>query len=361
MKELLQKLEELEKKLAGFRPALKLEEKQKKAEELEMESKKENFWSDAQQAGKIMQEMESLKKEIEEFFDLENKLKELEELAEITKNSEEEKDIETEFAGLENEINKLELKTLLGEEYDRNDAIISIHSGAGGVDAQDWAEMLLRMFLRFAEKNNFKAKIMDESRGQEAGIKSASIEITGPYAYGYLKSEAGTHRLVRLSPFNADNLRQTSFALVEVLPVIEEIKEVPIDPKDLRIDTYRSSGAGGQHVNMTDSAVRITHIPTGTVAACQNERSQLQNKEQAMKMLKAKLHQKYLEEKEKERKKMRGENVSAEWGSQIRSYVLHPYKMVKDHRTQWESSDPEAVLDGDLKEFMEAYLRNIKK
>ncbi len=361
MKEILQKLKELQEKLAGIWPALKLDEKQKKAEEMEAESKKENFWNDAKTAGKMMKEIELLKEEIEKYAGLEKKTSELMELAEMAKSPEEEKEIENEFAELEKEINELEFKTLLGGEYDRNDAILSIHSGAGGVDAQDWAEMLLRMFLRFAEKNNFKAKIIDESRGQEAGIKSASVEISGPYAYGYLQSEAGTHRLVRLSPFNADNLRQTSFALVEILPVIEEIKEVSIDPKDLRIDTYRSSGAGGQHVNMTDSAVRITHIPTGTVAACQNERSQLQNKEQAMKMLKAKLHQKFLEERESERRKLRGENVSAEWGSQIRSYVLHPYKMVKDHRTQFESSNPEAILEGDLKEFMEAYLRNIKK
>lgn len=356
-----QQVEDFKKKLTDIQLALNLDEKEKRIAKLESESKAEGFWNDAQKAGKIMQEIESLKKETERIIELEKKLEEIEEFSKIAKNAEEEKDIETELANLKKEINDLEFNTLLGGPYDRNDAIISIHSGAGGVDAQDWAEMLLRMFLRFAEKNNFKAKIIDESRGQEAGIKNASVEISGPYAYGYLKSEAGTHRLVRLSPFNANNLRQTSFALVEVLPIIEEIKEVQIDPKDLRIDTYRSSGAGGQHVNVTDSAVRITHIPTGIIASCQNERSQTQNKEQAMKMLKAKLHLKFLEEQEKERKKMRGENISAEWGSQIRSYVLHPYKLVKDHRTQWESANPDAVLDGDLKEFMEAYLKNTKK
>lgn len=385
MKEVLQKLKELQEKLAGIRPALKLVEKQKKIEEMEAESKKENFWNDAKTAGKTMKEVELLKEEVEKVSNLEGRMDELAELLEmVQKEDMEEKparnaslagnasrsdaswhsdaggEIEKEFLQLEKEINELEFKTLLGGEYDRNDAILSIHSGAGGVDAQDWAEMLLRMFLRWAEKNNFKTKIIEESRGQEAGIKSASLEISGNYAYGYLQSEAGTHRLVRLSPFNADNLRQTSFALVEVLPVIEEIKEVVIDPKDLRVDVYRSGGAGGQSVNTTDSAVRITHIPTGIVAACQNERSQLQNKEQAMKILKAKLHQKYLEERENERRKLRGENISAEWGSQIRSYVLHPYKMVKDHRTQFESSNPEAVLEGDLKYFMEAYLKNIK-
>ncbi|MDR3559308.1 MAG: peptide chain release factor-like protein, partial [Candidatus Pacebacteria bacterium] len=218
-----------------------------------------------------------------------------------------------------------------------------------------------RMYLRWAEKNNFRAKIVDEARGQEAGIKSVTLEVSGSYSYGWLKSEAGVHRLVRLSPFNADNLRQTSFALVEVMPVIEEIKEVKINPADLRIDVYRSSGAGGQGVNTTDSAVRITHIPTGIMVTCQNERSQLQNKESAMKILRAKLHQKYLSEQEAEKRKLRGESVAAEWGSQIRSYVLHPYKMVKDHRTKHETAQAEEVLLGNLDEFMESYLRSLKK
>lgn len=310
-----------------------------------------------------MQELETLRGEISMLSGLETELDELEEFLGVfsetdESSEEEEKEILDKLEAIKQKLDALEFKTLFSGEYDRSDAILTITSGAGGVDAQDWSEMLLRMYLRFAEKNNFKAKLIDESRGAEAGIKSATLEISGAYAYGYLKGEAGVHRLVRLSPFNSDNLRQTSFAAVEVLPVIEEISEVKIDPSDLRVDVYRSSGAGGQSVNTTDSAVRITHIPTSIVASCQNERSQLQNKEQAMKILTAKLHKAHLEEQEEEKKKLRGENKANEWGSQIRSYVLHPYKMVKDHRTKHETAQAEDVLDGNLTEFMESYLKH---
>jgi len=353
--------QELKIKIPIIRDYLKVDEKTQKISELTKKSEEEGFWSDSQNAGKIMQEIEELKKEILEVEEIENKLKNLEELAEISESKKDQAEIEKELEEISEIISRLEFKTLFDQEYDRNDAIINIMSGAGGVDAQDWSEMLLRMYLKWAQINNFKAKLMDETRGQEAGIKSATLEISGSFAYGYLKSEAGVHRLVRLSPFNADNLRQTSFALVEIMPVISEMKEVLINPQDLRIDVYRSSGAGGQSVNTTDSAVRITHIPTGVVSACQNERSQLQNKEQAMKILKAKLHKKYLEEVEEEKRKLRGESLSAEWGSQIRSYVIHPYKMVKDHRTKHETAQAESVLEGNLNEFMESYLKYLKK
>jgi peptide chain release factor 2 len=255
---------------------------------------------------------------------------------------------------------KLEFTTMMDGEHDGSDAIVAVHAGAGGTEAQDWAEMLLRMFLRYGEKKGWNVKLLDESRGGEAGIKSATFSVQGRFAYGHMKAEAGVHRLVRISPYDSEKRRHTSFALVEVLPELGDIKEVQIDPKDLRIDTFLSGGNGGQSVQTTYSAVRITHIPTGIVVNCQNERAQSQNKEVAMRILRAKLHARYLAEREAQKKELRGEFTSAEWGSQIRSYVLHPYKMVKDHRTDHETSDPDAVLNGDLDGFVEAYLRHSK-
>jgi len=326
--------------------------------ELTTQTTQAGFWDEPQKAAKISKQLEDLKNEIAEFEKLEKQTAELLELTQLFEEPEESQraEAETQLLEIQKEFAALEFKTLLSGEYDRNDVILAIRGGAGGVDAQDWAQMLLRMYLRWAEKNGFKALIVEETKGTEAGIKSATLEISGAWAYGYLQSEAGVHRLVRLSPFNSDNLRQTSFAVVEILPIIEEISEVVIAPQDLVIDTYRASGAGGQHVNTTDSAVRITHLPTGLVVTCQSERSQLQNKEQAMKVLKARIHKKFLEDQESEKQKLRGQYKSAEWGSQIRSYVIHPYKMVKDHRTKFETSDAEKVLDGELTEFMHAYL-----
>jgi peptide chain release factor 2 len=334
-----------------------LTKKKKRIDELEKISNSEAFWQDQESAQKTMQELEGLRNDTKKLSELETQIISLKEMADLATNDPEiEQEIQVQLQKIKKDIESIEFETLFQGEYDQSNAILSIHSGTGGTDAQDWAEMLLKMFLRFAERKKWKAKLISESRGQEAGIKSATIEVVGKLAYGYLHCEAGVHRLVRLSPFNAKNLRQTSFALVEVLPEIDKIKEVEIDPSDLRIDTFRSGGAGGQSVNKTDSAVRITHIPTGIVAASQNERSQLQNKEQSMKILKAKLHQRYLENKEKEKKGLKGKHAEVQWGSQIRSYVLHPYKLVKDHRTKFESKNPEEVLDGNLDGFIEACL-----
>jgi len=272
-----------------------------------------------------------------------------------------EKEIVSQFEGLKQRMAKLEFDTLLSETYDDRDAIMAIHAGAGGTEAQDWAEMLLRMFLRYAEQKKWRTRVLDEHRGAEAGIKSVTVAVEGRHAYGHLKSEAGVHRLVRISPFDAEKLRHTSFALVEVLPELGEIEEVKIKPEDIRIDTFLASGHGGQGVQTTYSAVRVTHLPTGIIISCQNERSQTQNKETALRILRAKLHAVYLKEREAEKKKLRGEFTSAEWGNQIRSYVLHPYKLVKDHRTKFEMQDAEAVLNGDLDLLIEAYLRYLKQ
>ena len=330
----------------------------RKIQELEAETRQEKFWKNAERAQKILTQLEHLKKNAESLGKLETEVDNFLEVEEIARNDKRiEKELASQLEGAEKKIAELEFQLLFQSEYDSRSAILSVHSGTGGVDAQDWTQMLLRMYLRFAEKKDWRSKILSETRGQEAGIKSSTVEIEGPYAYGHLKAEVGIHRLVRLSPFNANNLRQTSFALVEVLPEIETVSEIKIPPSDLRTDTFRSGGAGGQSVNKTSSAVRVTHIPTGLVAACQNERSQAQNKEQALKILQAKLLLREIEDREHEKKALKGQHVSVQWGSQIRSYVLHPYKLVKDHRTKVESKNPEEVLDGNLEPFIEAYLK----
>ena len=307
-----------------------------------------------------MQEIEVLEREQQSFDALKSTLAELHSLS--SEDSDEARTfVEEEYASAESAIHDWEFRTLLGGDYDNASALLTIRSGAGGVDAQDWAEMLMRMYLRYAEKHGFRTGILDETRGGEAGIKSVTIEVDGAYAYGYLRGEAGIHRLVRLSPFNANSLRQTSFASVEIMPVIEnDDTTIVIKPEELRIDTYRSSGAGGQNVNKTESAVRITHLATNTVVTCQTERSQLQNREQAMKLLRSKLLQQRLETQAEEKRKLRGEWKSAEWGNQIRSYVLHPYTLVKDHRTETETSDTAKVLDGSLDMFIESTLRYLQ-
>ena len=261
------------------------------------------------------------------------------------------------FADVQKRFADVEFRTLFSGIYDAENAIVAIHAGSGGTEANDWTEMLLRMYLRFAEKKQFRTEILSESRGEEVGFKSVMVRVTGRFAYGYLRSEAGVHRLVRISPFDAEKMRHTTFALVEVLPELEEVKDIELDMKDLRIDTFMAGGHGGQSVNTTYSAVRVVHLPTGITVNCQNERSQAQNKETAIKILKSKLHQLAMAERQKEKSDLRGEYASAEWGNQIRSYVLHPYKLVKDHRTDFETQEAQAVLDGGLDVFMEAYLR----
>jgi peptide chain release factor 2 len=267
-------------------------------------------------------------------------------------------ELEAETRAIEAEVERRELTAMLAGEYDRGDALLAIHAGAGGTDSQDWAEMLQRMYLRWCEARGYEAEILDTTWGEEAGIKSTTIAVEGPYAYGYLRPEKGVHRLVRLSPFDSNHRRHTSFVLVEVLPQVEDDEEIEINANDLRIDTYRSAGAGGQNVQKNDTAVRITHEPTGIVVTCQNERSQLQNRENAMRVLRARLLELKRAEQEEQLAELRGEYTKAEWGSQIRSYVLHPYQMVKDHRTNHERGNAQAVLDGDLDDFIEAYLRH---
>ena len=258
---------------------------------------------------------------------------------------------------LTNSIDQLELKTLFDEEFDARNVIVSIHAGAGGVESQDWAGMIMRMYLRWAEKNNMTAKVLETSKGDEAGIKSCTINIDGHNAFGMLRSEKGVHRLVRLSPYDSDNARHTSFVLVEILPEIESDIEIDIKSDDLNIESFKAGGAGGQSVQKNSTAIRITHIPTGIKVSCQNERSQVQNREIAMKILKSRLLSLEIKKRDENEKKLKGPHVSAEWGNQIRSYVLHPYKMVKDHRTNLESPDPDKILDGDLSEFIDKYLR----
>lgn len=326
---------------------------------LQTESEQSGFWDSPENAATVMQSLDGLKQEISRFETLSTSLKDATELAGLSDLGTDdiralERDVET----IEQEHRTWEFQLLLGGEYDSADAILTLRSGAGGTEAQDWTEMLLRMYLRYAERHSYRAAILDETRGNEAGLKSVTVEVKGRYAYGYLRGEMGVHRLVRLSPFNANNLRQTSFASVEVMPVLPDTdRSIEIKPEDLRVDTLRASGAGGQHVNKTESAVRLTHLPTGIVVACQSERSQLQNREQAMKLLKSKLLQKRLAEEEERKAEIRGEFKSAGFGNQIRSYVLHPYTMVKDHRTETETSNTQAVLDGDLDSFIESELQ----
>lgn len=349
--ELVNNLKDLKTKIKTTWQFLDLNTSQTRLKVLEAQMNESEFWQNQNQAKQVAKEHEDLKSELATWQKISQEVDDNLELAKLGE------DTSKEYEKLSKQFQDLEFYILFSGPHDKESALVAIHAGAGGVDAQDWAAMLQRMILRYSERHNFTSKLLEISYGQEAGIKKAVYQISGRYAYGQLKSENGVHRLVRISPFDAEAMRHTSFALIEVLPDFGELPDIKIEEKDLKVDVFRSSGPGGQSVNTTDSAVRLTHMPTGIVVSCQNEKSQHQNKETALKILKNKLHLLAETEREEEKRQIRGEYTSAEWGNQARSYVLHPYKMVKDHRTDYEEGDPQAVLDGNLDSFIESYLR----
>jgi peptide chain release factor 2 len=337
-----------------------IEVKKREIEGLTVQTMDEHFWDDQKKATKIYNKLSEMKKIADSYDELTQAYEECVEIYDYVKETEDEDfrvSLEEDYNQFEKKLSDYELTLLFDEEYDHLPAIVDIHPGAGGTESQDWAEMLMRMYMRYGEKKGWKVSVEDYLAGDEAGVKSVTLRLDGHNAYGHLKAEKGVHRLVRISPFDSNKRRHTSFASVEVLPEIDDDVEVNIDMNDLRIDTYRASGAGGQHINKTDSAVRITHIPTNTVVTCQSQRSQLQNREQAMLMLKSKLYLLMQEAHAKELSEISGEKKAIEWGSQIRSYVLHPYSMVKDNRSNYESHDPSSILDGNLDECIYAYLK----
>lgn len=332
-----------------------------KVKELEEKSTDPGLWDDPDAARSVMQQLAAVRDRVETWRGLERRARDTAELLELAIEEGDESVAESagpDLDAIERELERLEFQLELSGEYDSRNAILAIHAGAGGTDAQDFAEMLLRMYLRWAEHHSFDTEVLDVTEGEEAGIKSVTVEVRGPYAFGYLKSERGVHRLVRQSPFNSAATRQTSFAKVEVMPEVEQAGEIEIKEDDIRIDVFRSSGAGGQNVQKNATAVRITHLPTGIVVTCQNERSQGRNKESAMKVLESRLLELELKKQEEEKARLKGQHVDVSFGSQIRNYVLHPYKMVKDLRTGYETSDTTAVLDGEIDPFIEAYLKS---
>ncbi|SCX77082.1 peptide chain release factor 2 [Lachnospiraceae bacterium XPB1003] len=350
--------------LAEVKDALHLEDKKKRIEELDMDMASPDFWNDTDRANKLSRESKNLKDTVEECHAMEQAYDDIEVMIEMGNEENDQSMIEEvrrELDDLADRIEKVRLRTLLTGEYDANNAILSLNAGAGGTESCDWCGMLYRMYMRWAERKGFTFEELSMVEGDEAGVKSADFQISGENAYGYLKSEQGVHRLVRISPFNAQGKRQTSFVSLDVLPEIKDDTVIEIKPDDIRIDTYRSSGAGGQHINKTSSAIRITHFPTGIVVTCQNERSQFQNKDKAMEMLRGKLLQVKQREDDAKLKGIQGDLKAIGWGSQIRSYVLQPYQMVKDHRTGEETGNPDAVLDGDIDRFINAYLKNLSQ
>jgi peptide chain release factor 2 len=357
--ELKDKTSELEDRLAELEAFFDVEGLRGEAEELGEDMSRPGFWDDPEEAKAVSERFSRVQGRIELLDGLRERLSDSGELLELAEEDGELlPEVEEELRRVELVLEEQEVARLFAGEYDEGDAILTINSGAGGVDSQDWAEMLARMYRRWAERRGFGLEVIEYTEGEEAGIKSATFTVSGEYAFGLLSAERGVHRLVRISPYDAGARRHTSFASVAVAPVVGEAVEVEIDEKDLKVDTYRASGAGGQHVNKTDSAVRITHLPTGIVAQCQNERSQHQNREVAMRVLRARLFELEREKREQEIAAQSGEKAEIEWGSQIRSYVLHPYKLVKDHRTGEETANVDRVLDGDLDAFVYAYLKN---
>ena len=327
---------------------------------MEKQSAQPDFWLNQVEAQVAMRRLAELKKMVDGWRELEKRVDDIAELFSLESAADEASlggEIQSEVEEVSSRLEEMEFQISLSGRYDSRNAILAIHAGAGGVESQDWAEMLLRMYLRWAERHNYQAEVLDTSPGEEAGIKSAIVEVSGDYSFGYLKSEHGVHRLIRLSPFDADHARHTSFALMEVMPEAEQDVDIKLSPEDLKIETFRSSGPGGQHMQKTSSAVRIVHLPTGLSVSCQNERSQYQNKENAMRILQARLLKLELAKRKEERARLKGQRIVAGWGNQIRSYILHPYKMVKDHRTDYQSGDTVAVLDGKLDDFITAYLR----
>jgi peptide chain release factor 2 len=359
LSELGEKATQLEGRLSGLEDFFDLEALRRRAVGLSEQMSRPGFWDEPEEARRVSSESARIQRRLSFLGDLRTRLMDAEELLELSEGDEELiGEVAEELGRVETALEEQEVARLFTGEYDEGAAILTINSGAGGVDSQDWAEMLARMYRRWAERRGYNLETIEYTLGEEAGIKSATYSISGEYAFGLLSAERGVHRLVRISPFDASSRRHTSFASVAVAPVVDDAVEVEIDEKDLKIDTYRASGAGGQHVNKTDSAVRITHLPTGTVVQCQNERSQHQNREVAMRVLKARLFELEREKREKELAALEGERSDIEWGSQIRSYVLHPYKMVKDHRTGEQTADVDKVLDGDLDALIYAYLKN---
>ena len=361
--EIREKLTDLDNRLSGLFELIEIDKKKESIKELENESTQEDFWKDAENAKKVLKALDEKRDIVSNYESINqqhHELKEIFELAVIENDEASIKEIYTEILSIEKKVKKVELINKFSSEDDNKNAILTIHPGAGGTESQDWASMLMRMYTRWMERKNYKFNIMDIQSGEEAGIKNVTIEVSGNYAFGQLKAEIGIHRLVRISPFDANSRRHTSFASVFVYPEIEDDINIEINPTDLKIDTYRASGAGGQHVNKTDSAVRITHIPSGIVVQCQNERSQFKNKANALKILKSRLYQLEKEKEASKKNEIEKSKKDIAWGSQIRSYVLHPYNMVKDHRTKIETGNVNAVLDGEIDNFIEGFLLSLK-